>query len=117
MQLRFIAREQLAPITATARNTDWFVAERQNKHGEKQFVRFVYSFLHYETRLPDNFMDYAVVRKFRVVRDQSCDSTMEIVSNYGLQFSKNEPPTLNRSAVLECYVATPADYRGAKRSR
>jgi hypothetical protein len=117
IQVRLIAREQLAPITSGARNTDWYVVELQGKSGEKHMARLTYSFLAHEARLPESFLNYATVHKFRAVREKSCDSSMAQVAQRNLQYSTGVPKSFGQNAALPCYVVTPKDYRGSTAAR
>jgi hypothetical protein len=117
IRVRMIAQEPSAPTSATTRNTDWYIVELQNKSGEKQFVRLTYSFLYFEPRLPESFLDYSAVHKFRAVRDRSCDLPVARLDKRHLQPVRNAPDAdLDRNDALPCYVVTPKDYKGTKRA-
>jgi hypothetical protein len=116
IRFRLVASERPAPISATARNTDFYVVELQAKSG-KQLALLSYTFLHYESRIPDSLFTFERVLKFHAVRDKSCDSTMEREAQFDLTYSDGAPQTIDVKTILPCYVATPRDYRGAERAR
>jgi hypothetical protein len=117
IRVRLIAQEPSAPITATARNTDWYVVELQDKSGEKQFVRLTYSFLYFEPRLPESFLDYSAVHKFSAIRDTGCDLPVARLDKPHLQHARHAPNAdLGADGALPCYVVTPKDYKGTKRA-
>ena len=111
IRVRLLAQEPSAPT----RNTDWYIVELQNKSGGKQFARLTYSFLEFEPRLPDSFLDYSAVHKFRAVRDSGCDVPVARLDKRHLQPARHAPNAdLDANDTLPCYVVMPKDYKGTR---
>jgi hypothetical protein len=79
-----------------------------------------------DPQIPKALLDYSLVHRFSMVRDESCDETWSSMStNFvfdaaggfrgsrnALVYTSNAPtPQIDRQTVLSCYTVTPQDYK------
>jgi hypothetical protein len=118
IRVRLVARE--APIAASAfsQNVDSYLVELVDKGGE-HLARLSFRFLPYESPIPEELRDYAIVHTFRATRDRECDASAAQIAALPLQYSTDAPQikVMKPSSALPCYVVTANDYKGSKRDR
>jgi hypothetical protein len=118
IRVRLVARE--APIQASAfsQNVDSYVVEVVDSNGNQHLGRLSFRFLPYESPIPEELRDYAMVHTFRAMRDRNCDTSAAQLSARPLQYSSAAPEfKIKSAAALPCYVVTSKDYKGSKRDR
>jgi hypothetical protein len=125
---RFLARVPIAAVTTVGMNYESFVFEVEPREKElgSQLIKLSYRFMQQDPQIPKAFLDYALVHRFTMVRDESCDETWGAMStNYvfdtsggfrgsknALVYTSNAPtPQIDRQTVLNCYTVTPQDYK------
>jgi hypothetical protein len=118
IRVRLVARE--APIAASAfsQNVDSYLIELVDKGGE-HLARLSFRFLPYESPIPEELRDYAIVHTFRATRDRNCDASAAQLAAQPLQYSTDAPQirVMKPASALPCYVVTANDYKGSKRDR
>lgn len=129
---RIVARVPLEALTSVGLNHETYLFEIESgmKDHAPQLVKVSYRFHLREPELPTSFLDYALVHRFNVRRDDSCDESWGAVStrylfdrngNFrgsqnALVYTSNAPvPQMDKQAVLSCYVVTPQDYHSTEK--
>jgi hypothetical protein len=136
LKVRLIGSEPSVPTTSFGPNWKSYVAEVQSGAERPRLVRFVYRYALSAPTMPGTFLDYALVHRFRALRDEACDMPLASML-YSYKFSSGdfEPvrptgreltleyassaPRLSAAdpAVLPCYVVGPKDYKGSRASQ
>jgi len=95
-------------------------------------VKVEYQFFKWQPTLPDTFFDYSKRYELRVVRDPSCDQTLDQLSymeaedesgkplgrDYVLRPLEGAPKELLKpELLLPCYVLTPGNYKALTESK
>ena len=121
-----------APIAKSgfSPNREIYVAEIVGRGRPAPIVKVVFRYLGYEDVLPETALSAEIVHAFNAVRDESCDESLQMLAT---KLIVNKDKTLSRvgtlryssytnsqwatpDAVLPCYVTSPRDYRGVKKS-
>jgi len=125
---RFLARVPIAAVSTIGLNYENFVFEVEPGERElgSQLIKLSYRFMQQDPQIPKAFLDYSLVHRFSMVRDESCDeswgsmSTNFVFDTSGgfrgsrnaLVYTSNAPtPQIDRQTVLNCYTVTPQDYK------
>jgi hypothetical protein len=125
---RILARVPIAAVSTIGMNYESFVFEVEPREKElgSQLIKLSYRFMQQDPEIPKAFLDYSLVHRFTMVRDESCDeswgamSTNYVFDNSGgfrgsrnaLVYTSNAPtPQIDRQTVLSCYTVTPQDYK------
>jgi hypothetical protein len=125
---RFLARLPVPAVSTIGMNYESFVFEVEPQEGElgSQLIKLSYRFMQQDPQIPKAFLDYSLVHRFSMVRDDSCDESWGAMStNYvfdsgggfrgsrsALVYTSNAPtPQIDRQTVLNCYTVTPQDYK------
>ena len=127
VQLRVIGLAWAPPRSSYFSNFEVFIAEEWLNKEHSRFIKLVYVFLPYQTRLSEYGFENLKVRKLRVTRDPTCDESLLEMAGHE---SDNGPASSNhsddafasatpdRNKMLPCYRTTADDYRRAvSRSR
>ncbi len=127
---RIVAKVPTETFTTVGLNYQSLLFEIQNRKTGPELVKLSYRFLIREPQLPSSFLDYSLVHKFRMTRDEGCDeSWSDVSSRYifddagklgakleDVVYARNAPALqLQAQSILPCYVVTPEDYRSSKR--
>ena len=107
------------PRSSYFSNFEVFIAEEGLTKEESRYIKLVYVFLPYQTRLSEYGLDVLRVRRLSVTRDSTCDeSLMQMMwredknGSTGSHQSSDRValPSTEPSAVLPCYITTADDF-------
>ena len=95
-------------------------------------IKVVYEYLYRNQEPPDSFFDYSVRYQLRVVRNNTCDETVDSLSYEGTADESGKPlgrdyvlrplegapkELLKPELLLPCYVLTPGNYKALTESK
>lgn len=121
-KIRFLGRGTRTARTSFGLNDDVFLVEIRVKN-QVTLAKLVYSALLHQPEFPSSYISYSEKRLVRVMRDQSCDSTVnDLTTRYrigpGDQVTKTTDgltplvatlPEIDASTPLPCFRITPRD--------
>ncbi len=127
---RMVAKVPTETLSTMGLNYQSYLFEVQSRKEGPELIKVSYRFLIREPQLPASFLDYSLLHKFRMTRDESCDESWgDVSSRYvfdregklsaklqDIVYARNAPVLqLEAQTSLPCYVATPQDYESTKR--
>ena len=130
IQFRLIATEDAQYITTLGSSSRSYIAAIESRTGEPQLARIVYRYRIGQAVFTGKLLDYTMLHKFRAVRDESCDVSVDALS-YSYRFDESNQSFLGktlsldyarfapkveagRDEVVPCYTLTPDSYKGSR---
>jgi len=125
--IRILADIHQTPVTSFGLNNHVFIAELAGRD-QTQLVKLVYHYLIYEQNFPRELLQADLLHRFVAQRDISCDENFERMSTSvirngegeehqvsAVRYLIDEPPHIESTYDLPCYVIGPQGYRGTHR--